>query len=369
MTVKIIAEAGVNHNGQLDLALQLVDVAKKAGADVIKFQTFKAADLVTVDAKQCEYQSKNSQKLESQLSMLERLELSQEEHYQLQAYCHDVGIEFLSSAFDSNSLTFLLDEMRLDTLKVASGEITNFPFLLEHARSGCDIIVSTGMSTLVEVEQALAVLAFGLTKPSTEFVSQEGLLQAFSSEQGQRALQQKVSILHCTTEYPASITDINLRAMDTMGDKFGLTIGYSDHSQGIHVALAAVARGASIIEKHFTLDKTMAGPDHKASLDPDELTEMIKAIRAIELALGDGIKKPFAKELENLQHARKSLVCIEQVAIGETFSQCNLGVKRPGDGMHPRFYWELLGRKATRAYAVGDKVDEDFDTLNDISDK
>ncbi|GAA0857193.1 N-acetylneuraminate synthase [Aliiglaciecola litoralis] len=358
MAVKIIAEAGVNHNGDIALAYKLIDAAKKAGADAVKFQTFTATDLVTAEAQQCDYQARNTQRVETQLAMLQRLELSRASHIELQQYCQKIGIEFLSSAFDSSSLCFLVDELNLNTLKIASGEITNGPFLLEHARTGCDLIISTGMSTLQEVQQALAVLAFGLTYSDDQQPCIKAFNEAFNSSEGQRLLKQKVTVLHCTTEYPAPMGDINLRAMDTLRDTFDLAVGYSDHSEGIAVSIAAVARDAQVIEKHFTLDKNMSGPDHKASLDPAELTTMVNAIRAIELALGDGVKKPFDAELQNQQHARKSLVCKSDIKRGDIFSSENVTVKRPGDGMSPSLYWQLLGKTATRDYLPGHKICE-----------
>jgi N-acetylneuraminate synthase len=358
MAVKIIAEAGVNHNGDIALAYQLIDAAKKAGADAVKFQTFTATELVTKDAQQCDYQARNTQQIETQLAMLQRLELSRSAHIELQQYCQKIGIEFLSSAFDPSSLRFLVDELNLKTLKIASGEITNAPFLLEYARTSCDLIISTGMSTLEEVQEALAVLAFGFTSTDDQQPSMQAFSEAFHSSKGQRLLKQKVTVLHCTTEYPAPMSDINLKAMDTLRDTFDLAVGYSDHSEGIEVSIAAVARDAQVIEKHFTLDKTMAGPDHKASLDPVELTTMVSAIRAVELALGDGVKKPFAAELQNRQHARKSLVCNADIKPGDIFNSENVTVKRPGDGMSPSLYWQLLGKKATRDYQVGHKISE-----------
>lgn len=352
----IIAEAGVNHNGDEKLAFKLIDVAHAAGADVIKFQTFKAKKLVTDDAAQCDYQIANTGKVESQLAMLGRLELSCAAHHRLVAYCNELGIGFLSTAFDFDSLAFLVNDLKLQTLKIASGEMTNAPLVLEHARTGCNLIVSTGMATLAEIEAVLGVIAFGYTMPDCVKPSMELFQQAYFSDAGKQALKKKVTLLHCTTEYPAPMADINLLAMDTMMSAFRLPVGYSDHSEGILVPIAAVARGAIVIEKHFTLDKNMQGPDHKASLNPDELTNMCAAIRSIEQALGDGIKGPRPAELRNKTIARKSLVAATSIQVGEFFTAKNVEIKRPGHGASPYNYWELLAKVATRDYQLGEII-------------
>lgn len=352
----IIAEAGVNHNGDEALAFQLVDAAHRAGADIVKFQTFKAKNLVTEQAKQADYQVANTQKQESQLAMLSRLELSYAAHYQLVKHCQSLGIEFLSTAFDSESLDFLVNDLGLTRLKLPSGELTNAPLVLEHARTGCDLIVSTGMATLAEIEMALGVIAFGYTAADSAAPSVLAFQQAYASEAGQKALKEKVTILHCTTEYPAPMSEINLRAMDTLGKAFDLPAGYSDHSEGIIIPIAAVARGAVLIEKHFTLDKNMEGPDHKASLEPDELAAMVKAIHQVEVALGTVVKSPTVSEVKNKAVARKSLVASQVIRAGESFSVDNLTIKRPGSGMSPYQYWEMLERSASRDYQVGDLI-------------
>ena len=288
MSVFIIAEAGVNHNGDLETACQLVDAAVAAGADAVKFQTFKAENLVTRHAGKAAYQKVTTGADENQLAMLKRLELKYELHFQLLAYCQSKGIQFLSTAFDFESLDFLVRELGIETLKIPSGEITNGPFLLAHAQTGKQIILSTGMATLGEVETALGVLAFGylgaLQPPSLT-----AFQQAYGSEQGQAVLREKVTLLHCTSEYPTPMENINLRAMDVLQQAFGLSVGYSDHSVGLVVPVAAAARGATVIEKHFTLDRTQQGPDHKVSLEPDELKAMVSGIRDVEKALGQGI--------------------------------------------------------------------------------
>jgi N-acetylneuraminate synthase len=355
MTI-IIAEAGVNHNGNSQLAFKLIDAAKAAGADIVKFQTFKAKNLASKLAVQAEYQVENTQKVESQLSMLERLELPFELHYELIDYCKKIGIEFLSTAFDSESLDFLVNDLGLKTLKLPSGEITNAPLILEHARTGCDIILSTGMATLSEVEDALGVIAFGLTMDQTTLPSNVSFKEAYASDEGQAALKEKVTILHCTTEYPAPINEINLKAMDTLGNSFGLRAGYSDHSEGIVVPIAAVARGAVLIEKHFTLDKSMEGPDHKASLEPHELYEMVVSIRKVESALGTGVKAPTYSEIKNKPVARKSLVAKTDISSGELFTTDNLTVKRPGTGISPFQYWDLLGKSALKSYKQDEEI-------------
>jgi N-acetylneuraminate synthase len=352
----IIAEAGVNHNGSEELAFKLVDVAFNAGADIVKFQTFKAKSLVTKYAKQADYQITNTKKEESQLAMLSRLELSYETHHKLIKYCSKLGVEFLSTAFDSESLKFLVNDLGLKKLKIPSGELTNAPLVLEHARTGCDLIVSTGMATLAEIEMALGVIAFGYTQNENEVPNIDAFQTAYFSEQGQQALKAKVTILHCTTEYPAPMVDINLKAMDTLAAAFNLPAGYSDHSQGITIPIAAVARGACLIEKHFTLDNNMEGPDHKASLEPRELKEMIDAIRNVELAIGNGVKGPRPSEIKNKAIARKSLVAAKAIKAGEKYNAENLTIKRPGNGASPYLYWELLGKDALQDHTEGEVI-------------
>ena len=352
----IIAEAGVNHNGDEKLAFELVDAAHQAGADIVKFQTFKAKNLVTEEAKQADYQVTNTQKQESQLAMLSRLELSYGAHHELVKHCEKLGIEFLSTAFDSESLDFLVNDLGLTRLKLPSGELTNAPLVLEHARTGCDLIVSTGMATLSEIETALGVIAFGYTSDDSATPSVQAFQEAYASNEGQQALKSKVTILHCTTEYPAPMEEINLKAMDTLGRAFDLPAGYSDHSQGITIPIAAVARGAVLIEKHFTLDNNMEGPDHKASLEPQDLTAMVSAIRQVEKALGSRVKTPTVSEVKNKAVARKSLVAARDINEGEAFSPENMTIKRPGDGMSPYRYWDMIERTASKAYRAGELI-------------
>ncbi len=347
-SIFIIAEAGVNHNGNNDLAFKLVDAAVNAGADAIKFQTFKAESLVTKNATKAKYQRQTTDIDESQFEMLKKLELSHEIYRELIGYCKEKGIQFLSTAFDLESLDFLVNELGLRTLKISSGEITNGPLLLAHAETGCDLIVSTGMATLDEVEDALGVLAFGFTGGKSP--SRKNFRAAYNSKAGLQAIKEKVTLLHCTTEYPAPFHEINLNAMHAMREVFGLDIGYSDHSEGITVPISAATLGAVLLEKHFTLDKNLPGPDHKASLDPDELKDMISAIRIVEKILGDPIKKPTFSEIGNREIARRSLVAAKNIDEGASFTEKNLTMKRPGTGISPMRYWDFLGTRSTQSY-------------------
>jgi N-acetylneuraminate synthase len=351
--VFIIAEAGVNHNGSLDLAKRLVDGAAEAGADAVKFQTFKAEKLVGKNASKAEYQMKTTDAAETQFEMIKKLELSEAAHHALFEHCARRGIEFLSAPFDMDSLRFLTT-LGVSRLKIPSGEITNAPLLLAAAKARLSIILSTGMSTLGDVETALGVLAFGYingTNPSLkEFEA------AYYSKEGMGALRKNVTLLQCTTEYPAPYDEVNLRAMKTLKNAFGLSAGLSDHTPGIVVPIAAAALGAAIIEKHFTLDKNMPGPDHKASLDVGELKTMVTAVRQVETALGSKVKIPAASEIKNMKIARKSIVAACDITKGEVFTEKNLTLKRPGDGISPVYYWEWLGRRAERNYLEDEKV-------------
>ena len=354
--IYIIAEAGVNHNGSLDLALQLVDAAADAGADAVKFQTFRADRLVSGSAPKAEYQKAATGASESQFEMLRRLELDQEAHQQLLAHCGKRGIQFLSTPFDPESIDLLAMTLDLPMLKLSSGEITNAPLLLKAARSGKPIILSTGMATLGDVETALGVLAFGYTDHDN--MPGEGAFRAaYAGAEGQGVLREQVTLLHCTTEYPAPFADVNLRAMGTLSAAFGLRVGFSDHTEGIAVPIAAAALGAVLIEKHFTLDRTLPGPDHKASLEPDELKQMVTAIRQVELAFGSYRKLPVPSEIGNAQVARRSIVAAWAIRAGEPFSEGNLSVKRPGSGISPLRYWELIGRPAGRNYMPDELID------------
>ena len=326
-SVLIIAEAGVNHNGSLDLAKRLVDEAAIAGVDLIKFQTFEADKLVTRSARQAEYQRYNMGASidDSQYTMLKRLELSHEQHEELVVYCRAKGIRFFSTAFDMDSIDYL-HSLDLGLWKVPSGEITNYPYLRKIARYCEPVILSTGMCELHDIEAALQVL----------------LSNGVRKEQ--------ITILHCNTEYPTPMKDVNLKAMLEIGRTFGVKVGYSDHTEGIEVPIAAVALGATVIEKHFTLDKTMEGPDHRASLEPEELRAMVKAIRNIEQALGDGHKTVSESERKNREIARKSIVAACPIRKGELLTEQNLTVKRPGIGISPMRWEEILGTHATRDF-------------------
>lgn len=351
----IIAEAGVNHNGDPDLAFQLIEVAANAGVDAVKFQTFDAAQLATQSAPKAVYQQASTDTTESQLEMLSGLQLDYQTHHELKQDAQDKGLVFLSTAFDFPSLSFLVSELELEILKIPSGEITNGPLLLEYARSGRDLILSTGMSTLGEIETALSVLASGFL--DREAPSTKSFTSAFKSSKGQAALKQHVVLLHCTTQYPAPIDSVNLRAMKTMQDVFGLEIGYSDHTTGWVVACAAVALGARVIEKHFTLNRSLPGPDHTASLEPEELNQMVASIRIVDASLGNGEKLPQGAELANRDVARKSLVAREGIIRGQAFSDTNLSIKRPGMGRSPMEYWSLIGKLAGKDYLADETID------------
>ncbi len=357
MSTYVIAEAGVNHNGSMELARDLIEVAAEAGADAIKFQTFRSEELVAEGAPKADYQTETTDAEESQAEMLRRLELSPEQHHTIAEHCADQDLQFLSTPFDAQSARFLVDEFDVPRVKIGSGELTNGPLLLRIARLGRPVILSTGMGTLGEVEQALSVLAYGYVSDGDRPTSEE-FDRAFASTDGQNALDQNVTVLHCVTEYPAPVEAANLRVMDTLCEAFGLPVGLSDHTEGIAVSIAAVARGATLIEKHFTLDRALPGPDHAASLEPDELHEMVQGIRIAEAALGTARKSPTDPEWKNRPVARKSLVATEMIEKGEKLTPENLGVKRPGDGTSPMRYWEHLGREARKRYESDEQIRE-----------
>ena len=333
--VTIIAEAGVNHNGSIFIARQLVDKAVEAGVDIIKFQTFKSEKLVSKSARQAEYQKRNIGKKsdDSQLSMLKKLELSEQDHVELIAYCKQKGIKFFSTAFDMDSIEYL-HSLNLGLWKIPSGEVTNYPFLKQIASYNEKTILSTGMCELEDVRAAVdALYKNGLSK-------------------------ENLTLLHCNTEYPTPFEDVNLKAMGALRAEFGVEVGYSDHTKGIEVPIAAVALGASVIEKHFTLDRNMEGPDHKASLEPDELKAMVSAIRNIEKAVGgDGTKHVSESERKNITIARKSIVAAYDIKVGETFTEQNLTVKRPGNGISPMRWEEVIGAKAIRNFAEDELIE------------
>lgn len=353
--VQVIAEAGVNHNGDLGLALRLVDAAAAAGADVVKFQTFRAQALATAGAAKAAYQVANTREGGSQLEMLRRLELAPNDHHALIERCRHRGIAFMSTAFDTGSLDFLAT-LDMPAIKIPSGDLTCAPLLLQAARLRRPLIVSTGMATLADVEQALGVIAFGLTRDD-EPRGRTDFEAAYADPVGRAALRQHATLLHCVTQYPAPPEAVNLRAMDTLAAAFGLPVGYSDHTAGTAVTIAAVARGATVIEKHFTLDRQLPGPDHAASLEPEELTAMIHAIRTVESALGSTHKGPAAAEAANRPVARRSLVAARPIRRGEILQAAMLTAKRPGTGLSPFLLWELIGRPATRDYATDDPIE------------
>jgi len=357
MATFIIAEAGVNHNGSPDMAKCLIDIAAEAGADAVKFQTFRADHVVSRHAPKAEYQTRTTDKAESQLEMIRKLEFTEADHEMLIAHAKIRGIAFLSTPFDLPSLQMLTGRFGMETIKIPSGEITNAPFLLEIARSAKRVILSTGMSNLAEVEAGLGVLAFGFTLPHGAIPSRDAFARTFASDAGQESLRDRVTLLHCTTEYPAPYAEVNLRAMDTLAAAFALPVGFSDHTQGIHIPVAAVARGARVLEKHYTLDRSLPGPDHKASLEPDELKQMVVTIREVEMALGDGVKRPSPAEWKNRDVARKSLVASRAIVEGEAFTAENLACKRPGTGISPMQLYDVLGRTAPRVFSQDELIE------------
>ncbi len=327
----IIAEAGVNHNGSVDAAKKLIDAAVNSGADLVKFQTFKAETLVTTTAEKADYQKNLTDRSETQFEMIKKLELDRAAHEELIQYCEQKGTRFLSTAFDHDSID-LLAELNIPFFKIPSGDITNLPYLRHIGRMGKSIVMSTGMATLKEVRAALNIL-----------------LEAGAEKN-------KITVLHCNTEYPTSMEDVNLKAMLTMRDELGVAVGYSDHTLGIEVSVAAVALGASVIEKHFTLDRTLPGPDHAASLEPDELKAMVAAIRNIEKAIGDRVKKPSPSEMKNMSIARRSIVAKKPISKGELFSEKNLTVKRPGTGISPMEWDTYIGKLSDREYQADELI-------------
>lgn len=331
MRTLIIAEAGVNHNGDINLAKELISKAADAGADLVKFQTFNTSKCISRDAPKAQYQKEATDQEQSQFDMVRKLELSKTDHHVLIDACNRCGIGFFSTAFDHESFNLLM-ELNIDRVKIPSGEITNLPLLRHVSGRGLPLILSTGMSTLGDIEAALNVIENAGTPRSL------------------------ITILHCNTEYPTPMSDVNLRAMNSLREAFGVAVGYSDHTQGIEVPVAAVALGATVIEKHFTLDRNLPGPDHKASLEPDELTEMVRSIRNIEMAMGTSIKRPSESELKNIQIARKSIVAASDIQTGEKFSEENIMAKRPGTGISPMKWDDVIGRTATRDFVADELI-------------
>lgn len=351
----VIAEAGVNHNGSEERAFELLAAAVDAGADAFKVQIFDPENLVTGWADKAEYQEKNTGDGQSQLEMLRQLDLDRSAYSRLLEECNRTEIDFLVTPFDVPGIRFLREELGLAVLKVPSGEITNAHFLYHAASSGADLIVSTGMSTLDEVRFSLGVVSAGYERvaPSVETFDAHG-----ADPDRIASLYDKVALLHCTTQYPTPFEDINLQAMPSLKDTFGLSVGLSDHSKGISVPIAAVGIGASIIEKHFTLSRDLPGPDHKASLEPGELRDMIRAIREIEQALGDGAKRARPSEEQNIEVARRSIYATGTIRKGDTLSEANITTKRPGSAMPAKIFWSLIGATATRDYEFDEAIDE-----------
>lgn len=332
MKTLIIAEAGVNHNGDMELAKKLIAVAADAGADLVKFQTFVASNIISKTAPKAEYQKGATDPEESQQDMVRKLELTKENHFELINECERKGIGFFSTAFDLDSID-LLDAFESEIVKVPSGELTNLPYLRYLTRHGKPVLLSTGMANLGEIEAAIDAIELAGTP------------------------RDKITVLHCTTEYPTPMEDVNLRAMSNIGNALGVKVGYSDHTPGIEIPVAAVALGATVIEKHFTLDRNLPGPDHRASLEPDELKAMVAGIRNIERALGDGIKRPSSSELKNKPIARKSLVAARTIKAGELFSSDNITPKRPGTGISPMKWDEVIGRAASRDFSEDELIE------------
>jgi N,N'-diacetyllegionaminate synthase len=328
--VFVIAEAGVNHNGNIEIAKKLINAAKNSDADAVKFQTFKAEKVMSKFAQMADYQKVNTGIDETQLEMIKKLELSYNDFVYLKEYCDKLDIEFMSTPFDYDSIDFL-NELDVQHWKIPSGEITNLPYLIKIAKLHKPVILSTGMSTMEDIKAALSILR----------------------ENGAG----EITVLHCTTEYPAPFEDVNLNAMNTIMKMFNIPVGYSDHTKGIEVSIAAVALGATIIEKHFTLDRNMEGPDHKASLEPHELKAMISAIRNVEASLGSGVKKPAPSEQKNMTIARKSIVANCKIKKGEVFTENNITVKRPGNGISPMKWFEVIGQVAIRDFEEDELIE------------
>lgn len=345
----IIAEAGVNHNGSIELAERLVDIAVEAGANAVKFQTFKTELCLTKEVRRAKYQQKDGESI-SQFDLVKALELSADNFRHLSEYCKKKNISFLSTAFDLPSLRFLIDELNIPVVKIPSGDILNGPLLLAAARAKKPILLSTGMCNLGDIENALSVIAFGLLGENDDNACMKNFHKSYSSNEAQNLLGKYVTLLHCTTEYPAPFEDVNLTSLSTLKSAFGLRVGFSDHSVGIPVSLGAVALGATVIEKHFTIDQGMHGPDHKASLAPNQLIEMVRGIRDIEKSLGDGRKYPRLSERDNIEIARKYLVCNQPISAGQPFRVDDLIPKRSHRGISPIYLWDLIGQKSTRDY-------------------
>jgi len=350
----IIAEAGVNHNGSTSIAKKIIDVAKKGGADAVKFQTFIAKDLVTFNADKAEYQKKNTNIDESQFYMLRKLELSRNQHKILFDYCQKKKIEFMSTAFDLQSLIFLNKNFNIKRFKIASPEITNAPLLIEFGKLKKKIILSTGMANTHEIEEGLSAIAFGLMRKSNP--SKKNIYKSYKSIEGKNFLKKYVTLLHCTSEYPTKLKDTNLNCIETLRNKFKLDIGYSDHTNESIASMVAVSKGATIIEKHITLDKKMHGPDHSSSLEPIEFFNFVKNIRLVEKSLGINEKKPTLQEIKTKKIVRKSIVAIKPISKGDKFTDSNISIKRPGTGISPFKYFEMINTRSKKDYLIDEIV-------------
>jgi len=348
MKTFIIAEAGVNHNGSLDMALKLVEKAAKAGADAVKFQTFKTEKTISRVAEKADYQKQSTGSNESQLEMVKKLELSYEDFKKIKKHCVKYEIMFLSTGFDYDSLNFLNDEMAVPMIKLPSGDINNAPLVLQAARTKKDILLSTGMSTIQDIHNALAIIYYGYMFEEVPRSFEE--VYNIYEEVDKSILKDKVTLLQCTTEYPTPVEDINLRAIHQLSEEFGLRVGFSDHSKGIDASMLAVALGATVIEKHFTLDNNMVGPDHQASLNPSDFASLVKKIRYAEIALGEKNKFITNSERKNIEIARKSLIANQTIKKGDYFTIENLIIKRPAKGVNPLKYWDYIGQIAQRDY-------------------
>lgn len=355
--LNFIAEAGVNHDGSYDKAVELVDAAADAGADTIKFQTFSAAALVSRDAALADYQRAQLGSGLSQYEMLLKLELGRDDHHRLLEHCRKRNIEFLSTPFDLASLAFLVDELGCPRLKLGSGDLTNGPLVYNAAKSGRELLISTGMASLGQIELTLGLVALGLSANPPERPTRDDMLMAWADPALRAALSDKVTLLHCVSNYPASAASTNLRAMQTMRGAFGLRVGYSDHTLGATAAILSVAMGAECIEKHLTLDKTAVGPDHAASSEPAEMAEIIRSVREAEAIMGSAVKACTPEERSTAKVAKKTIVAATQIAAGETLTEGNITTKRKGHGTEAMAYWEMLGRSSTRSYAEGDAID------------
>ena len=356
MSVKVVAEVGVNHNGDLEIAKKLITEAVDCEVDFVKFQTFRAESLVTKDANLAEYQNNNISKKINQLEMLKQYELSFSDFICLADFAKSKKVGFLTTAFDNESLNFILNNLDVDFLKISSGDLTNSPFLLNHAVSGKNLVISTGMATVKDVELALSVVAFGYISGNRDKPSSKAFQEAYKSREGKEALSQKVTLLQCTSEYPVDYNEVNLLAMGSLRDKFGVNVGFSDHSRGLEASIASVALGASIVEKHFTLDVDMIGPDHKASLVPKEFYSLTKSIRNVEKALGTGMKVVQPSEKKNIEASRKSIVAKTYIEKGTLLSSDNLAIKRTKPGLSPIKYWNVIGKKAKKNFQIGEII-------------